>query len=91
MPIPMIIPAQSKILVEVYAQKHSLIHLPEFVTQPNLSVAEIVKGGNGSFNIGQLILIPTRAGLIIRENGTKYRLINESDIIAKIIRKDDDE
>jgi len=87
----MIIPAQGKILVEVYAQKHSLIHLPESVTQPKLSVAEIVKGGNGSFPKGQLILVPTRAGLIIRENGTKYRLINESDIVAEIIREDDGE
>lgn len=83
MSIPMITPARGKILVEVYAQKHPLIHLPESITLPKSSVAEIVIG-NDDFPKGQLILIPTRAGLIIRENGVKQRLINESDIIATI-------
>lgn len=84
----MIIPAQGKILVEVYLQKHSLVYLPETIVQPKLSVAEVIIGSNG-LNKGQLVLIPTRAGLIIRESNIKYRLINELDVSAKIIEEVD--
>lgn len=80
----MLIPAQGKILVEVYSQKHPLIHLPESVTLPKSSIAEIING-NSSFPKGQLVLVPTKAGLIIKENGVKQRLINESDVIAIIV------
>ncbi|KKN69256.1 hypothetical protein LCGC14_0442510 [marine sediment metagenome] len=79
----MIIPARGKVLVEVYSQKHSLIHLPETVTLPELSVAEIVNG-NGNFPKGQLVLIPTKAGLNINEGGIIVRLVNESDVVAEI-------
>lgn len=83
MSVSMIIPARGKVLVEVYSQKHSLVHLPEIVSKPKLSVAEIING-NGSFSEGQLVLVPTRAGLIVTEGGIKQRLINESDIMAVI-------
>ncbi len=79
----MIIPAQGKVLVEVYSQKHPFIHLPETVSKPKLSVAEIING-NGSFPKGQLVLIPTKAGLVITEGGIKVRLMNESDVVAEI-------
>ena len=79
----MLIPAQGKVLVEIHTLKHPLIHLPDTVTQPKLSVAEIING-NGSFDEGQLVLVPTKAGLIIKENNIKYRLINESDIAAEL-------
>ena len=80
----MIIPVYGKVLVEVYSQKHPLIYLPETVDEPKLSVAEVTIG-NGSFIKGQLVLIPTKAGLVIWENDIKYRLINELDVSAKII------
>lgn len=83
MSIPMITPARGKILVEVYSRKHPLIHLPETVTLPKLSVAEIIDG-NGSFSKGQLVLMPTRAGLDINEGGVRYRLMNELDVVAEI-------
>ena len=81
----MIIPARGKVLVEVYTQKHSAIHLPETVSKPKSSVAEIING-NGSFPKGQLVLVPTKAGLIITEAGIKQRLMNESDIIGIITK-----
>ncbi|KKN06470.1 hypothetical protein LCGC14_1076870 [marine sediment metagenome] len=79
----MIVPARGKVLVEIYSQKHSFVHLPETMALPKLSVAEIISG-NGSFVKGQLILVPTKAGLSIIEDGIKYRLINMSDVVAEI-------
>ena len=79
----MLIPARGKVLVEVYSQKHSTIHLPETVSKPKSSIAEIIIG-NGSFSKGQLVLIPTKAGLVIKQNSVKYRLINELDIVAEL-------
>lgn len=81
----MIIPAPGKILVELYKQTHPLLSLPESITQPILSVAEVVSDHSG-FMRGQLILIPTKAGLVIKEGKIKYRLINELDIVAKVIK-----
>ena len=84
MSIPMIIPARGKVLVEVYSQKNTRIYLPETASKPKSSVAEIING-NGNFPKGQLVLIPTRAGLvIITEHGIKQRLINDLDIMAVI-------
>ncbi len=77
----MLIPAQGKVLVEIYSPKHPLIHLPETASKPKSSVAEILNG-NSSFPKGQLVLIPTKAGLVITEDGIKKRLVNELDIIA---------
>jgi hypothetical protein len=79
----MIIPARGKVLVEIYSQKHPLIHLPETVTWPKLSVAEVIINNN-RFNKGQLVLVPTKAGLVIRQGNVKYRLINELDIVAEL-------
>ena len=79
----MIIPTRGKVLVEVYSIKHSLLHLPETMAAPDLSVAEVISGNNG-FDKGQKVLIPSKAGLIITEDDIKYRLVNVSDIVAEI-------
>ena len=83
----MIVPARGKVLVEVYSQKHSFLELPETMAKPKLSVAEIITTGSNGLIKGQLVLIPTRAGLIITVDGIKLRLINELDITAIIVEE----
>ncbi len=79
----MIIPARGKILVEMHSLTHPTLQLPETAKKPDLSIAEIVNG-NGSFITGELVLVPTMAGLNIVEDDIKYRLVNELDIIARV-------
>lgn len=79
----MIQPMPGKILVELFSLQNPYIHLPDTIRlSTKLSVAEVVLGG--SFEKGQKVLVPSKAGLDIKENGTRYRLINESDIVAEV-------
>jgi len=79
----MITPTKGKILVEVFKLVHSSLVLPDTVKKPELSVAEVING-NGFCADGCRVLIPTKAGLNIRQGDVVYRLLNESDIIAVI-------
>lgn len=78
----MLIPARGKVLVSVLKLTHPELYLPDSY-KPDLSVAMIVEG-NGSFETNSKVLIPTKAGLDINEGGARYRLINESDVVAKV-------
>lgn len=79
----MIIPTRGKALVFMLHLEHTHIHLPENLKKSELSVAEMAQSING-LTKGTKVLIPTRAGLDIREGDNKYRLINTEDILAVI-------
>lgn len=82
----MIIPAIGKVLVEVFKLTHSTLVLPETVKKPELSVAQVINGNSLCAN-GCKVLIPTRAGLDIKDGENHYRLLNESDVVA-ILKED---
>jgi len=77
-------PGKNKVIVELYKLTNPYIYLPETYKLPELSVAEIIDG-NGLFESGIQVLVPTKAGLGIKSNGSNLRLINLSDIMARII------
>jgi len=76
-------PGKGKAIVELYQLTNPYIFLPETYKRPVLSIAEIIDG-NGEIESGTQVLVPTKAGLTIKENGNKLRLINLSDILAYI-------
>ena len=77
----MIKPGKNKVIVELYNLTNPYIYLPETYKKPSLSVAEIIDG-NDYFNSGQMVLVPTLAGIGIKSNGFTHRLMNKSDILA---------
>jgi len=79
----MIKPLNGKVLVEMHHLVSPFIVLPETITMPPLSVAEIAESSM-LFIKGQKVLVPTMAGLDISENGDTFRLINESDVVARL-------
>ena len=85
----MLIPARGKAIVAMYHLEHPNLFLPEDSEKPELSIAEVLESSNGIAK-GSKILMPTKAGLPIKDGEEHYRLINESDIIA-IIDDDDNE
>lgn len=76
-----VIPIKGKALVDIYKLTNPDIILPASY-KTELSVAKIISSQEYDTDIR--VLIPTSAGLNVRENGKSYRLINESDIIAVI-------
>jgi len=84
---PRIKPGKNKVLVCLYNLTNPYIHLPDEYKKPALSVAEIIDG-NGAFIQGQKVLVPTKAGLDIRDGKNKHRLININDIVASIINEE---
>jgi hypothetical protein len=61
-----------------------MLFLPESIKKPDLSVAVIVDG-NGTLAKNAQVLVPTLAGIDIREGDDVYRLMNASDVVAVCI------
>lgn len=77
----MIIPGRDKALVKLKHLRHTYLYVPE--QTPELSVAEIINARD-MFPVGTRVLVPTKAGININQNGETMRLINTEDIIAAI-------
>lgn len=77
----MIIPGRGKSLVKLFYLQHAYLYTPDI--EPSVSVAEVVNARDIA-PVGTRVLIPTKAGIDISQNGECMRLVNTADIIAII-------